>query len=97
MHDFENLHNLIHLNDNSDIIAAFKHSNTNETKDCAICETNPDSDIQGNQSEICKCQLKGKFISKNVTNLFKRNLTVDEIFILSKGLNFVPTCNKILG
>ena len=34
---------------------------------------------------------KGEFFSLNVVNLFRRNLTTNEIFLLSKGLKFVPT------
>ena len=36
-------------------------------------------------------RLKGKFVSPNVVNLSRRNLTNDEISLLSKGLKFVPT------
>ena len=36
-----------------------------------------------------------RFVSKNVFNLFKRNLNNAEISLLSKGFNFVPTCNNI--
>ena len=34
-------------------------------------------------------------MSKNVINLSRRNLSVSEISLLSKGLKFVPTANKI--
>ena len=40
-------------------------------------------------------RLEGKFVSKNVINLSKRNLSASEISLLSKGLKFVPTANKI--
>ena len=39
-------------------------------------------------------RLKGKFVSKNVINL-SRNVSSTEISLLSKGLKFVPTANKI--
>ena len=39
--------------------------------------------------------LEGKFISKNVINLSRRNLSAFEISFLSKGLKFVPTTNEI--
>ena len=39
--------------------------------------------------------LEGKFISKNVINLLRRNLSAFEISFLSKGLKFVPTTNEI--
>ena len=39
--------------------------------------------------------LEGKLVSRNVVNLLRRNLSASEISLLSKGLNFVPTANKI--
>ena len=49
----------------------------------------------GNQAIPLGNRLKGNFVSKNVVNLSKRNLNDAEISLLSKGLNFVPTCNNI--
>ena len=49
----------------------------------------------GNQAILLENSLKGNFVSKNVANLSKRNLNDAEISLLSKGLNFVPTCNNI--
>ena len=40
-------------------------------------------------------RLDGKFVSKNVMNLSRRNLLLAEISPLSKGLKFVPAANKI--
>ena len=40
-------------------------------------------------------RLEGKFVSKNVFNLSRRNLSPPEISLLSKGLKFVPSANKI--
>ena len=40
-------------------------------------------------------RLKGKFVSDNVINLSRRSLSEAEISLLSKGLKFVPTANKI--
>ena len=37
----------------------------------------------------------GKFIIKNVVNLFRSNLSSAEISLLSKGLKFFATANKI--
>ena len=42
-----------------------------------------------------RVRLEGKFVSKNVINLSRRNLSVPEVLLLSKGLKFVPTTNKI--
>ena len=51
----------------------------------------------GNEAEMCDGRLKGKFVSENVINLSKRDLSENEISLLSKGLNFIPTCNKVDG
>ena len=40
-------------------------------------------------------RLEGKFVSGNVINLSRRNLSEAEMYLLSKGLKFVPTANKI--
>ena len=40
-------------------------------------------------------KLQGSFVSKNVINLSRRNLTDSETCLPSKGLNFVPTSNTI--
>ena len=40
-------------------------------------------------------RIEGKFVSKNVINLFRRNFSSAEIALLSKGLKFVPSGNKI--
>ena len=40
-------------------------------------------------------RLEGKFVSKNVIDLSRTNLFGSEILLLSKGLKFVPTANKI--
>ena len=43
-----------------------------------------------------RVRLEGKFVSKNVINLSRRNLSASEISLVSKGLKFVPTANKIV-
>ena len=40
-------------------------------------------------------RLEGKFVSSNVINLSRRNLSEAEISLLYKSLKFVPTVNKI--
>ena len=40
-------------------------------------------------------RLEGKFVSKNVVNLSRKNLSQFEVSLLSKGLKFVPSTNKI--
>ena len=46
-------------------------------------------------ASLNKTRLEGKFVSKNVINLSKRNLSRSGISLLSKGLKFVPSANKI--
>ena len=48
-------------------------------------------DNKTNSATLVNERLKGKFVSPNVVNLPRRNLTNDEISLLSKGLKFVPT------
>ena len=40
-------------------------------------------------------RLHVKFVSKNIINLSKRNLSPPEIFLLFKGLKFVPAAHRI--
>ena len=51
--------------------------------------------INGNRAVVLENSLKNKFDIKNVVNLPKRILNDVGISLLSKELNFVPTCNKI--
>ena len=48
-----------------------------------------------NRSKLKDYRLEGKFVSKNVINLSQRQLTKSEILLLSKGLKFVLTLNRI--
>ena len=93
--EFENLHNLIHLNDVSRTNTTFDDSGISDSENSENCGTKPSSNVQGNEAEMCDGRLKGRFVSKNVINWSKRNLTENEISLLSKGLNFIPTCNKV--
>ena len=51
--------------------------------------SNEQSNEQSNACEIENNRYIGKFVSSNVVNISKRNLTSDEISLLSKGLKFV--------
>ena len=65
-------------------------TNTNNGNNVLI----EDSQITNEQSNSCEMENNryiGKFVSSNVVNLSRRNLTTDEISLLSKGLKFVPT------
>ena len=56
-----------------------------------------DNHQDSNTASLNKARLVGKFVSKNVVNLSRRNLSRSEISLLSKGLKFVPSANKIDG
>ena len=85
MQPIENHTNLVPLNDSS----------INDSENSESCEGTPFRNVQGNEAKMCDDRLKGKFVSKIVINLSKRNLSENEFFLLSKGLNFIPTCNKV--
>ena len=55
-----------------------------------------DNHQDSNTTFLNKTRLKGKFVSKNVINLSRKNLSRSEISLLSKGLNFVQLANKII-
>ena len=83
------------MNDISDFNTIFGDSSISDCENSENCEIKPSSNIQDNEVEICDGRLKGKFVSKNVINLSKRNLTENEISLLWNSLNFIPTCNKV--
>ena len=51
--------------------------------------------IDDNRAKLKDNRPEGEFVSKNVINLSQRQLTKSEISLLSKGLKFVPTPNRI--
>ena len=73
----------------------FDDSSISDSENSKSCESTPFSNVQGNEAEMCDGQLKGKILIENVINLSKRDLSENEISLLSKGLNFIPTCNKV--
>ena len=83
------------MNDVSDTKTMFDDSRISDSENSKNCEGTPFSNVQDNETEMCEGRLKGKFVSKNVINLSKRNLSENEISLLSKGLNFIPTSNKV--
>ena len=54
-----------------------------------------DNHQDSNTASLNKARLEGKSVSKNIINLSRRNLSRSEISLLSKGLKFVPSANKI--
>ena len=83
------------MNNVSDTNIIFDDSSISDSENSKSCEGTPSSNVQGDEADMCDGRLKGKFVSKNVINLSKRNLSENEISLLSKGLNFIPTCNKV--
>ena len=67
----------------------------NSTGNCSepCTQTNDHQDI--NTAFYKGLRLEGKFVSKNVFNLSRKNLSPTEISLLSKCLKFVPSANKI--
>ena len=89
--DLDNLHNLIHSDDDSDTNTLFDDSSVTDSENSQNCETTPSSSVQGNEAELGDDRLKGKFVSKNVIDLSKQNLTENEISLLLKHLNLIST------
>ena len=83
------------MNDVSDTKTMFDDSSISDSENSKSCEGTPLSNVQGNEAETCDGQLKCKSVSENVINLSKWDLSENEISLLSKGLNFTPTCNKV--
>ena len=52
-------------------------------------------EFDDNRAQLKYNRLEAMFVSKNVINLSQRQLTKSEISLLSKGLKFVPTPNRI--
>ena len=66
-----------------------------ETRDVNTSSIDNKLNVKDNAAKMLDNRLQGNFVSKNVVNLSRRNLTDSEISLLSKGLNFVPTSNTI--
>ena len=66
-----------------------------ETRDVNTSSLDNRLNVKDNAAKMLNNRLQGNFVSKNVVNLSRRNLTGSEISLLSKGLNFVPTSNTI--
>ena len=73
-----------------------KNEKFNSTENLYNCEKESNILKGNNIASQVGVRLEGKFLSKNVINLSRRNLSALEILLLSKGLKFVPTANKIV-
>ena len=83
------------MKDVSDTNTKFDDSSISDPENSENCETKPSSNVQSNEAEMCNDRLKGKLVSKSVINLSKRNLTENEISLLSRGLKLISICNKV--
>ena len=72
-----------------------KNEKFNSTEDLYNCEKEGNVFKGNNIASQIGVRLEGKFVSKNVINRSRRNLSASELSLLSKDLKFVPTANKI--
>ena len=96
--DFENLHYLLHLNESQDDaneVKDLKNDISEKIIDLNSSFSDDELNVRDNAAKMLDFRLQGNFVSENVVNLSKRNVTDSEISLLSKGLNFVPTSNTI--
>ena len=54
-----------------------------------------EKEVQLNSATICNNRYEGKFVSANIINLSSHHLSKDEVSLLSKGLQFVPSPKHI--
>ena len=72
-----------------------KNDKVDGTEDLLESGKQLDNHQDNNAASPKKTRLEGKFVSKNVINLSRINLSRSEISLLSKGLKFVPSANEI--
>ena len=98
--DFENLFTILNLCDESTLEkeVPLKDPEINNSSD----ETEKEEDISfeyvhdvSNRASLKEGRLQGNFVSQNVINLSKKDLTKSEVSLLSKGLKFVPTPSNV--
>ena len=71
-----------------------KNEKLSGTEDLYNCEKESNV-LKGNSIALqIGVRLEGKFVSKNVINLSRRNLSTSEISLLSKVLKILPTAIK---
>ena len=101
---FENLHNIVHLNDNMNgalvdsksdeeillDISGFHDEKVLIKQSLTCCDHSESHCEEGNDIFTLNGRINGRFASKNVINLSKQKLT-EETSLLSKGLKLVPT------
>ena len=72
-----------------------RNKKRNSTENLSSCEKEGNALKGNNIASQIGVRLEGKFVSKNIINISRRNLSAPEVSLLSKGLKFVPTANEI--
>ena len=72
-----------------------KNKTFNSTENLYNCEKEGNALKGNNIASQIRVRLEGKLLSKNIINPSRRNLSTSEISLLSEGLKFEPTANKV--
>ena len=83
------------LEDDESAEKDLENNSSIEIRDVNTSSLDNKLNVKQNAAKMLDNSLLGNFVCKNVVNLSKRNLTGSDISSLSKGLNFVSTCNTI--
>ena len=103
--DIENIANLVSVSstlDNSNVSSEAEINNDSISDDTRNLDNDSRNEFENENNSRNSCEmdietnrLKGKFVSSNVINLSKRELSEAEISLLSKGLKYVPTPTSV--
>ena len=97
--DFGNILYLSQLNELEDDASEGKElENDISAKTCVVNKKFLDIklNVNDNAAKMLDNRLQRNFVCKNVVNMSRQNLIVSEIFLLSKGIYFVPNSNTIV-
>ena len=97
--DFGNILYLLQLNELEDDANEGKElENDTSAKTCVVNKKFLDIklNVNDNAAKMLDNRLQRNFVCKNVVNMSRQNLIVSEIFLLSKGIYFVPNSNTIV-
>ena len=72
-----------------------KNKTFNSTENLYNCEKEGNALKGNNIASQIRVSLEGKLLSKNIINPSRRDLSTSEISLLSEGLKFEPTANKV--
>ena len=90
--DVENLHYFLHLNESENNLN--ENDSSVEIPDVNTSYLDNRLNVENTAAKMLNNRLQGNFVSQNVVNLSRRNLTDSEISLLSKRLN-CSTSNTI--